>query len=94
MTSGLQPFFKKNLIEVLKTDITLSGTYPNTVVNDHCSLDNPWVEAENNVLKGTLRANSYLNASVAFKWDEVEAIMNAELDAQLEVDTRLELKER
>lgn len=66
----------------MKTDISLAGTYPNTVVQDkHCHLDDPKVEAKDNRLSGTMLANSYLNASIAIKWDEVEAIMNAYLKA-------------
>ena len=57
-------------------------------------MDDPLVEADDNVIKGTLQKNSYLNASLAFKWNEVQAIMNAELDAQLEVDTDLEVEDR
>ena len=94
LTKALQPFFSKNVVEILTSDYTLNDNYPNTNIQNHCSIDHPTVDANNNHIKGTIMSDSYFNASLNLTWDKVEAIMNANLHAQIEVGTEIRVRAR
>ncbi len=97
VTKALQPLFKEKKYEITIDigDIDYKGVYPDTTVQKHgCHAGSPWVFANNNHYEGHIKNDSYFNASLDLKWNNVTAVMNGYFDGILSVTSDIKVEEK